>query len=103
MQACGLVPVVEMKPVLLKPEGDRRCQVVINGQARFRMTTSEYSHYREEVWPQVVPGYEQLAEQYELILIEGAADAAEVNLRDRDIVNWAVAKLTNVPVLIVVH
>jgi adenosylcobyric acid synthase len=100
-EACGLEPAVDMNPVLLKPESDRGCQVVISGQARFRMTTREYSGYREQAWPEIVRSYARLAEQFELIVIEGAGGAAEVNLRDRDVVNWSVAELADAPVLIV--
>jgi adenosylcobyric acid synthase len=100
-EACGLEPTVDMNPVLLKPESDRGCQVVIRGQARFQMTTREYSHYREQAWPEIVSSYARLAEQFEVIVIEGAGGAAEVNLRNRDIVNWSVAELADAPVLIV--
>src|SRR5271154_1600239 len=100
-EACGLEPTVDMNPVLLKPESDRGCQVVIRGHARFHMTTREYSHYRQQAWPEIVRSYERLAEQFELIVIEGAGGAAEVNLRHRDVVNWSVADLADAPVLIV--
>jgi len=100
-EACGLEPSVDMNPVLLKPESDRDCQVVIGGLARFRMTTREYSHYREQAWPVIVQSYARLAERFEVIVIEGAGGAAEVNLRGRDIVNWAIAGLADAPVLII--
>jgi adenosylcobyric acid synthase len=100
-EACGLEPTVDMNPILLKPESDRRCQVVIRGQARFRMTTRDYRHYREQAWPEIVSSYKRLAEQFEVIVIEGAGGAAEINLRNRDIVNWSVAELADAPVLIV--
>lgn len=100
-EACGLEPTVDMNPVLLKPESDRGCQVVIRGQARFRMTTREYSHYREQAWPEIVSSYARLSNQFDVIVIEGAGSAAEVNLRNQDIVNWPVAELADAPVLIV--
>lgn len=100
-EACGLEPSVDMNPVLLKPESDRGCQVVVHGQARFRMTTREYKHYREQAWPEIVSSYSRLAEQFEVIVIEGAGGAAEINLRHRDVVNWTVADLADAPVLIV--
>ncbi len=100
-EACGLEPTVDMNPVLLKPESDRGCQVVIRGHARFHMTTGDYDHYREQAWPEIVASYARLAEQFEVIVIEGAGGAAEVNLRHRDIVNWSIAELADAPVLIV--
>ncbi len=100
-EACGLEPTVDMNPVLLKPESERGCQVVIGGRVQFRMTTREHSHYRERAWPEIVKSYTRLASDFELIVIEGAGGAAEVNLRERDVVNWRVAELADAPVLIV--
>jgi len=100
-EACGLEPTVDMNPVLLKPESDQRCQVVIGGRPRFRMTTRDHQHYREQAWPEIVASYDRLAAQFEAVIIEGAGGAAEVNLRDRDVVNWRIAELADAPVLIV--
>jgi adenosylcobyric acid synthase len=100
-EACGLDPTVDMNPVLLKPESDCGCQVVIGGRPRFRMTTRDHHYYRENAWPEIVKSYTRLASEFELIVIEGAGGAAEVNLRDRDVVNWRVAELADAPVLIV--
>ena len=61
----------------------------------------EYDHYREVAWPEIVKSYQRLSQNFEVIVIEGAGGAAEVNLRHRDIVNWAVADLADSPVLIV--
>jgi len=99
-EACGLAPALDMNPVLLKPETDSGCQVVIHGRARFHMGVRDYERYRREAWPAIVASYQRLAEKFELVLIEGAGGAAEVNLRERDIVNWAIAELAGAPVLL---
>lgn len=99
-EACGLAPHVDMNPVLLKPESEHGCQVVIAGRPRFRMTTCEHAHYREHAWPEIVSSYNRLAARFELIVIEGAGGAAEVNLRERDLVNWRVAEFADAPVLL---
>jgi adenosylcobyric acid synthase len=100
-QACGLEPTTEMNPVLLKPESELGCQVVIGGRARFHMHAAEYDRYRAEAWPEIVASYDRLSRQFDLIVIEGAGGAAEINLRHRDIVNWEVAEMADAPVLIV--
>ncbi len=100
-EACGLEPTVDMNPVLLKPESELGCQVVIGGRARFHMKAHDHDHYREQAWPEIVDSYRRLAGAFELIIIEGAGGAAEINLRHRDLVNWAVAEMTGAPVLIV--
>jgi adenosylcobyric acid synthase len=100
-EACGLEPTVDMNPVLLKPDSEKSCQVVINGRARFGMSAHDHRQYRQAAWPEIVKSYERLAAQFELIVIEGAGGAAEVNLRDRDLVNWRIAELADAPVVIV--
>jgi adenosylcobyric acid synthase len=100
-EACGLTPTVDMNPVLLKPESETGCQVVIGGRARFHMKAIEHERYREQAWPEIVRSYQRLAAEFELIVIEGAGGAAEINLRHRDLVNWAVAEMVQAPVLIV--
>jgi adenosylcobyric acid synthase len=100
-EACGLEPTVDMNPVLLKPETETGCQVVIRGQARFHMRTHDHERYRTEAWPEIVESYRTLAPQFALIIIEGAGGAAEINLRERDVVNWAIADLADAPILLV--
>jgi adenosylcobyric acid synthase len=100
-EACGLEPSVDMNPVLLKTQSDMLCQVVIRGRARFQMGVNDYERYRTEAWPEIVSSYSKLARDFELIVIEGAGGAAEINLRDRDIVNWKIAELAGAPVLLV--
>jgi adenosylcobyric acid synthase len=99
-QACGLEPTVDMNPVLLKPETEMGCQVIIRGRPRFHMHAMEYERYRSAAWPRIVESYRRLAREYDLIVIEGAGGAAEINLRHRDLVNWAVAEMADAPVLI---
>ncbi|HJY81550.1 MAG TPA: cobyric acid synthase [Candidatus Binatia bacterium] len=100
-EACGLEPTVDMNPVLLKPETETGCQVVIRGQARFRMRVHDHARYRAAAWPEIVGSYRTLVERFDVVIIEGAGGAAEINLRDRDIVNWAIAELADAPVLLV--
>jgi adenosylcobyric acid synthase len=100
-EASGLEPTVDMNPVLLKPESELGCQVVIGGRVRFHMKASEHERYREAAWPEIVGSYRRLAAEFDLIVIEGAGGAAEINLRHRDLVNWGVAEMTGAPVLIV--
>jgi adenosylcobyric acid synthase len=80
-EACGLEPSVDMNPVLLKPESESGCQVVIRGRPRFHMKAREHERYRAEAWPEIVASYEALAEDFDLIVIEGAGGAAEINSR----------------------
>ena len=80
-EACGIEPSPDMNPVLLKTQSDMRCQVVIRGRARFQMGVNDYERYRTEAWPEIVSSYSNLARNFDLIVIEGAGGAAEINLR----------------------
>lgn len=100
-RACGLHPHVDMNPILLKPEADRRSQVVVQGTVWGSREAGSYFDAQTGLAHYVRQSYERLAAQHELIVIEGAGSAAEINLRDRDIVNWPVAEMADAKVILV--
>ncbi len=100
-QACGIDPQTDMNPILLKPESDRRAQVVVQGRVWNTSDAREYFQRREELALRVRESYERLAAQYSVIVIEGAGSAAEINLRDRDLANWFAVELADAKVLLV--
>ena len=81
-RAAGLEPSVRMNPVLLKPEGDRRSQVVVDGVARPDLSAVPWKERGPSLWPAMVAAYEELAAHHDLVLVEGAGSPAEVNLPD---------------------
>ena len=99
--ACGLVPHVDMNPILLKPEADDRCQVIVHGRILRSHNAEGYFQHTRELFGFVRESYERLASLYEVIVIEGAGSAAEMNLRDRDLVNWPVVLLADAGVVLV--
>jgi adenosylcobyric acid synthase len=98
--ASGLEPHVDMNPVLIKPEADSRSQVVVMGRPWKTLDAREYYPKKDILWKEVTAALDRLREQYELVIIEGAGSAAELNLRAGDIVNMAVARYTDAPVLL---
>ncbi len=100
-EACGILPHVDMNPILLKPESDNRSQVVVRGSVWSRENASTYFERRPQLWAIVQDSYARLAQQYETIVIEGAGSAAEMNLRDRDLVNWPIVELADARVILV--
>ncbi|MCU1363555.1 MAG: Cobyric acid synthase [Acidimicrobiaceae bacterium] len=99
--AAGVTPDVRMNPILLKPESDRRSQVILNGVANEELTNQPWRGRSPRLWPHVVAAYESLAREYEFIIIEGAGSPAETNLWADDVVNMRVAELGEAPVLLV--
>jgi adenosylcobyric acid synthase len=100
-QAAGIDATVRMNPILLKPEGDARSQVVLLGRPWLRLTAAEYHQRKPELRAIVRESLDSLRAEVDLVVIEGAGSPAEVNLKDRDIVNMDVAKAADAPVLLV--
>ncbi|MDE0215701.1 MAG: cobyric acid synthase [bacterium] len=96
--ACGLEPAVDMNPVLLKPEGDRRAQLVVSGQVRGTLMANRFREDREGLLPEVLAAFGRLGQEYEFVMIEGAGSPAEPNLRAGDIANMGFAQAASVPV-----
>ncbi|MGX8720495.1 MAG: cobyric acid synthase, partial [Eubacteriales bacterium] len=99
-EAAGIEPDVRMNPILLKPSSDVGSQVIVNGRVRAQMAAADYFAYRKQLVPEILAAYESLAEEYDVIVIEGAGSPAEINLRENDIVNMGLAELVDAPVLL---
>ena len=100
-EAAGLEPSVLMNPILLKPTTDVGSQVIVNGKVRGNMRAAEYFRHKKELIPDIMTAYNTLASQHDIIVIEGAGSAAELNLKADDIVNMGMARLADAPVLLV--
>jgi adenosylcobyric acid synthase len=100
-EAAGIAPTVDMNPILLKPEGNRRSQVVVAGQVYRSMSAREYDEHKETLWPLVEASLSRLLAAYDIVVIEGAGSPVEMNLRATDIVNMRVAHAADAPVLLV--
>jgi len=99
--AAGLEPGVLMNPVLIKPEGDNRSQVVVLGRPDDELSRMAWRDRREHLWPPIQASLEALRAQHELVLIEGAGSPAEINLRDTDLANMRTARAADARVLLV--
>ena len=100
-EACGIPPTADMNPVLLKPESDGRSQVVVQGKVWRTEDARAYFSHGPELFERVRESYGRLAAAHDVIVIEGAGSCAEVNLRDRDFVNWRTVELADARVLLV--
>ncbi|MGB3494285.1 MAG: cobyric acid synthase CobQ [Elainellaceae cyanobacterium] len=101
--AAGIVPRVEMNPILLKPQGDQTSQVIMGGQAVGEVSAADYyEQYFEPGWKLVQKSLQRLSEEFDLVICEGAGSPAEINLQHRDLTNMRVAKHLNASTILVV-
>jgi len=100
-EAAGIAPAVEMNPILLKPEGDMRSQVVLMGRPAGSFTFSEYHRRKPELIRTIADCLARLRAAYDIVIIEGAGSPAEINLASHDIVNMHVAEAAGAPVILV--
>jgi len=99
--AAGVVPTVDMNPILLKPEGDARSQVIVHGRPIGSLGAVDYQARKPELRALVRESLERLRAAHEVVVIEGAGSPAEINLKDRDLVNMFVAGAADCRVVLV--
>lgn len=101
-EACGIAATTDMNPVLLKPTGDMHSQIVIHGQPYLHLSAMKY---REDFLPTAKPivmdALNRLRDEYDIVVMEGAGSPAEINLKQRDIVNMNLAGWAEAPVILV--
>jgi len=99
-EAAGIAPTVEMNPVLLKPESDQNAQIIVRGKVLTRIAAMDFPQLKSELWRAITESLDQLRRNYDVVVIEGAGSPAEINLKERDLVNMKVALYCNAPVLL---
>ena len=99
-EAAGIPCDVRMNPILLKPSSDTGSQLIVMGEVRGQYDAKEYFRMKRALIPEIMKAYNSLAEEHDIIVIEGAGSPAEINLRQDDIVNMGLAELVNAPVIL---
>jgi len=92
---------VHMNPVLLKPQSEIGAQIVVQGRVLGSAKAAAYQHMKRDLLPYVLDSFERLRSEADIVLVEGAGSAAEVNLRENDIANMGFARAADVPVIII--
>jgi len=100
-EAAGLEPSVDMNPILLKPEANARCQVVVRGRPLITLTAGEYGKQADTLLPVAAESLARLRSAHDIVIIEGAGSPAEINIKENEIVNMRIARLAEAPVLLV--
>lgn len=98
--ACGLDPIVDMNPVLLKPETDIGAQVIVQGQRYATLKARDYAIAKPDLLKFALESFARLCEDADLVIIEGAGSPAEINLRQGDIANMGFAEAVEAPVIL---
>jgi len=100
--ACGILATTDMNPILLKPKKEMVSQVIVHGKPLGDFAAKVY---REEILAQAKPivtgAINKLKAEYDIVVLEGAGSPAEINLKDRDIVNMRAAAWADAPVILV--
>jgi len=99
-RAARLAPSVHMNPVLLKPETDTGAQVIVQGQRWGTLRAKNYLEKKAALLPAVLESFSLLADQADIVLVEGAGSPAEINLRKGDIANMGFAAAADIPVVL---
>jgi adenosylcobyric acid synthase len=92
---------VHMNPVLLKPQSEVGAQVVVHGKVLGNARAKEFQAWKPELMGCVLASYERMRGEADLVLVEGAGSASEVNLRANDIANMGFARAADVPVVLI--
>jgi adenosylcobyric acid synthase len=92
---------VHMNPVLLKPQSEVGAQVVVHGKILGNARAAEFQAWKPQLMGAVLSSYERMRGGADLVLVEGAGSASEVNLRTNDIANMGFARAAAVPVVLV--
>ncbi|MDP5085765.1 MAG: cobyric acid synthase [Yoonia sp.] len=99
--ACELEPLVDMNPVLLKPESEIGAQVIVQGKRFATMRARDYGKQKAKLLPPVLESFRRIGKGRDLVIVEGAGSPAEVNLREGDIANMGFATAAGVPVVLI--
>jgi adenosylcobyric acid synthase len=100
-RAARVAPNVHMNPILLKPQSEIGSQVVVQGRVWATARAAEYQSMKARLMPAVLESFERMTSEADLVLVEGAGSAAEVNLRKNDIANMGFARSAGVPVVLI--
>src|SRR5215472_15954916 len=100
-RAARTAPTVDMNPVLLKPQSEVGAQVVVQGKVFGNARAREYQSLKPKLLAAVLESFSRLAQEVDLVLVEGAGSASEINLRAGDIANFGFAQAAGAPVILI--
>ncbi|MTW17860.1 cobyric acid synthase [Rhodoplanes serenus] len=100
-RAARVPPSVHMNPVLLKPQSEVGAQIVVQGRVVGNARAKDYQSRKAMLMPAVLDSFSRMRGEADIVLVEGAGSASEVNLRANDIANMGFARAADVPVVLI--
>ncbi|WP_286233533.1 cobyric acid synthase [Thalassotalea sediminis] len=100
-QAANVPLSVDFNPILLKPQSDKRAQVIIHGKVFNSMDADQYHDYKKIAHRAVMTSHHRLEQDFSRVVVEGAGSPAEINLREGDIANMGFAEAADCPVILI--
>lgn len=100
-ESCEIEPREYMNPILMKPSVGFKTQVIVRGKVHCTMDSYKYKDLNKYLKEKAKEAYDDISNDYELIVLEGSGSCAEINLKETDIANMHTAKVTNAPVILV--
>ncbi|KAJ8138885.1 hypothetical protein OY671_007902, partial [Metschnikowia pulcherrima] len=97
--ACKVAPHTDMNPVSSKPQADRTSQSIVHGQGRGTSGAGNFRRAGGASRGDVMASYGRRRQSCDIVVVEGAGSAAEINSRAGDIANMGFARAANVPVV----
>lgn len=98
--ASGIRPEVDMNPILLKPLGDGKIQLLLKGVPD-RIISNKDPLDIQMATTEACKAFDRLSVKYEAVVCEGSGSPAEINLRDRDIANIGMMRERNIPAVLI--
>jgi adenosylcobyric acid synthase len=98
--AAGIEPTADMNPILLKPGGERRSQLVVLGRADAEADAVGYRDHAPRLRQVAQASLARLRDRYDVVICEGAGSPAEINLRETDVANMSLARAADLPVIV---
>ena len=99
--AARVAPSVHMNPVLLKPQSEIGAQVIVQGKIFGTAKAREMQDLKPRLLPYVLESFGTIRRDADIVLVEGAGSASEINLRKNDIANMGFARAADVPVVVI--
>lgn len=102
-EAARVEAAVFMNPILLKPRRDTSSEIVLMGKVfDAPCDRNYYRNFTMSVGLEALRvALKRIAEEFEMIVAEGAGSPAEINLNQAEIVNMRVAEEADLPVILV--